>query len=73
VSKKAAELTAPIDVNRATQTELQKLPGIGPKLSLRIMDERARASFKSVEDLRRVPGIGPKTVEKLRPHVTVGS
>src|SRR5262249_40033770 len=62
-SKKASELTAPIDINRATQTELQKLPGIGPKLSQRILDERAKKAFKSVDDLRRVPGIGPKTME----------
>ena len=50
---------------------MQKLPGIGPKLSQRILDERARGAFKSVEDLRRVPGIGPKTLEKLRPLVTI--
>jgi competence protein ComEA len=71
-SKKASELKEPIDVNRATQAELQKLPGIGPKLSQRILDERAKKLFKSADDLRRVPGIGPKTLEKLRPYVTVG-
>ena len=53
--------------------ELTKLPGIGPKLSKRIVDERDKARFKSVEDLRRVSGIGPKILERLRPHVTVGS
>jgi competence protein ComEA len=61
----------PIAVNRASQADLQKLPGIGPKLSQRILDERARGPFKSVEDLRRVPGIGAKTLERLRPLVTV--
>ena len=71
VSKKAAELTAPIDVNRATQAELQKLPGIGPKISQRILEERVKGAFKSIDDLRRVPGIGPKTLDKLRPHVTI--
>ena len=71
VSKKAADLTQPIDVNNAKQAELQKLPGIGPKLSQRILDERARARFKSIDELRRVPGIGPKTLEKLRPYVTI--
>jgi competence protein ComEA len=70
-SKKVAELTTPINVNRAAQAELQKLPGIGPKLSQRILDERAKAPFKSIDELRRVPGIGPKTLEKLRPHVTI--
>ena len=73
VSKKVAELSRPINVNVASQTELQKLPGIGPKLSQRILDERTKSAFKSVDDLRRVPGIGPKTLEKLRPHVTIES
>jgi competence protein ComEA len=71
-SKKAVELTETINVNQASQTDLQKLPGIGPKMSQRILDTRAKAAFKSIDDLRRVPGIGPKTLEKLRPHVTIG-
>lgn len=70
-SKKEAQLTGPIAVNSATREDLQKLPGIGPKLSQRILDERAKATFSSVDDLRRVPGIGPKTVEKLRPLITL--
>ena len=70
-SKKELQLTAPINVNRADQAELQKLPGVGPKISQRIHDERARARFKSIDDLRRVAGIGPKTLEKLRPYVTI--
>lgn len=61
-----------IDVNRASLQELQRLPGIGPKLSQRIVDEREKKRFVSAEDLRRVPGIGPKTLEKLRPYVTTG-
>jgi competence protein ComEA len=73
LSKKEAALKGVrIDVNRAPATELQRLPGIGPKLSQRILDQRQRARFNTVEDLRRVPGIGPKTLEKLRPYVTVG-
>jgi competence protein ComEA len=70
--KKEESLTEPIDVNWASLTELQRLPGIGPKMSQRIADERRKAPFRSVDDLRRVSGIGPKTLEKLRPYVTVG-
>lgn len=70
--KKDAALAGLIDVNRASADELQRLPGIGPKMSQRIVDERRKGLFKAVEDLRRVPGIGPKTLERLRPHVTVG-
>jgi competence protein ComEA len=66
-------LTSPIDINHADQAELQKLPGIGPKLSQRILDERAKGPFKSIDELRRVPGIGPKTLEKVRPFVCLAS
>jgi competence protein ComEA len=70
-SKKAASLTPPIDINRATPDELQRLPGIGPKMAERIIEERQKAPFQSVDDLRRVHGIGPKVLERLRPHVVV--
>jgi competence protein ComEA len=72
-SKKAEELAGKtINVNRASLAELQQLPGVGPKIGQRIVDERSRKSFASVNDLRRVAGIGAKTLEKLRPYVTVG-
>src|SRR5262249_34969300 len=71
VGKKESSLSGPIELNQATVAELQRLPGIGPKLSQRIVDERQKGFFKSVDDLRRVPGIGPKTLERLRPYVTV--
>jgi competence protein ComEA len=72
-STKADQLKEAIDVNRAPANELQRLPGIGPKMAQRIIDERTKAPFKSVDDLRRVSGIGAKTLEKLRPHVTTGT
>jgi competence protein ComEA len=71
-TSKVDRLDAPIDVNRATREELQRLPGIGPKLSQRIVEERQKGPFRKVEDLRRVAGIGPKTLERLRPYVVVG-
>lgn len=70
-SGKKPRPTQPINVNRASGEELRRLPGIGPKLSQRILDTRAKKPFQSVDDLRRVPGIGPKTLERLRPHVVV--
>lgn len=61
----------PIDLNTASIDELRRLPGIGPKLSQRIVETRSRKPFAAVDDLRRVPGIGPKTLEKVRPFATV--
>jgi len=64
--KKGEALTGPLDINRATEQELQQLPGIGPTLARRIIQARP---FRTVEDLRRVRGIGAKTLDKLRPLV----
>jgi len=72
VRNKKTALTERIDVNRATAEELRRLPGIGPTLSQRIVEARAKQPFRKVEDLRRVRGIGAKTLERLRPYVSVG-
>ena len=72
-AKKAGALVELIDINKASAADLRKLPGIGPKLSQAIIDERDKAPFKSVDDLRRVHGIGAKTLDRLRPYVTAGS
>jgi competence protein ComEA len=65
--------TSPINVNRASAVELQRLPGIGPALSKRIIEAREQRPFASVDELRRVRGIGAKTLERIRPYVTVGA
>lgn len=71
-TKKITELNGLIDLNRASAEELQRLPGIGPTLSQRIIEARRTAPFKKVDELRRVSGIGVKKLEQLRPLVTVG-
>ncbi len=66
------EPTQPLSINRASERELARLPGIGPSLAARIVaDREEHGSFLRVEDLERVRGIGPKLVERLRARVTV--
>jgi len=63
---------APLDLNAATQAQLEGLPGIGPSLAQAIIQERDReGGFHSVDDLRRVRGIGDVRFAQLRPLVTV--
>jgi competence protein ComEA len=61
-----------VNVNTATGTELEALPGIGPVLAQSIIDHRTQnGPFTSVDQLVDVSGIGDVTLEKLRPLVTV--
>lgn len=59
---------AALDLNVADSSQLQKLPGIGPKTAEMIVQERERGgAFTSLEDLSdRVRGIGPKRLESLQ-------
>ena len=57
-----------IDLNTATQMELESLPDIGPVLAKRMISARPFGNF---EDLKRVPGIGPILMKRLLPKVMV--
>lgn len=60
-----------LDLNRASQPELEGLPGIGPKLAEAIMAHRKTRRFRTIDDLQEVHGIGEKRFEVLRGLVTV--
>jgi competence protein ComEA len=62
-----------IDLNTATQEELESLPGIGPKLAEDILRYRTGKPFVRVDDLTEVSGIGEKRLNDIRPLVTVGA
>ena len=62
----------PLDLNHATEAQLDALPGIGPAKAAAIAQDRStRGPFNDVDELVRVSGIGEKTLEKLRPFVEV--
>lgn len=62
-----------IDINIATVTELDQLPGIGDVLAGRIVEYRETVGpFTSVDQLSEIEGISPRLVDEIRPFVTVG-
>jgi competence protein ComEA len=66
------EEPGPLDLNRASESEIEALPGIGPAVAARIVARRdSLGRFRHVEDLDSVKGIGPALIEKIRPLVVV--
>jgi competence protein ComEA len=64
---------AAVNINTATQAELETLHGIGPAKAKAIIDYRKKkGSYKTPGDLEKVKGIGPATMKRLRSEITVG-
>ena len=63
---------AAVNVNTASVSELESLPGIGPAKAQAIVDYRkANGAFKSVDDLKKVKGIGDGILNKLKAEASV--
>lgn len=70
----SASVWAAVDLNKATQAELEGVNGIGPAKAKAIIDYRTKnGPFKSVDDLDKVSGFGKKTVDKVKADITVGN
>ena len=63
-----AEGSLRVNINTATQGELESVPGIGPTRAAAIIAGRPWAS---VDELERLSGIGPRQVEELRPFLKI--
>ena len=60
-----------LDLNTATQAELEELPGVGPVMAQRIVQWRERnGRFSDVRELREIEGIGEKVFAKISALVT---
>lgn len=65
---------AAVDLNTASQTELETVKGIGPKKAQAIIEYRKKnGPFKSADDLDKVPGFGKKSVDMMKKDITVGN
>jgi len=63
---------AAVNLNTATQAEIESLEGIGPVKAAAIIDYRKKnGGFKSVDELEKVDGIGPATLANVRKNVSV--
>ncbi len=68
----AGDVDGKVDINTASVTELDTLPGIGPAIAARIIDFRTRnGPFRRSEDLMNVRGIGEKKFLKLKGRITI--
>lgn len=67
-----ATATAPVNINTADVTQLQRLRGIGPRTAALIVEWREQEGpFKSVDQLLAIKGIGEKTLARLREQLTL--
>lgn len=62
---------AKVNLNLATPTQLEELPGVGPVLAERIVAHRQKGRFTSPRQLMEVSGFGPKKYEALKDQITV--
>lgn len=61
-----------VNINTATQEELDTLPGIGPSIAAKIIDYREQnGKFNSIEEIKEVSGIGEAKYEKIKDSITI--
>ncbi len=61
-----------LNINKATEQELEDLPGIGPSLASKIIEYRNKnGKFSSVEDIKNVNGIGESKYENIKEKLCV--
>ena len=71
-NKENAQTLSKVNINTATQTQLESLPGIGPSTATKIIEYRNdKGKFNSIEDVKNVSGIGDAKFEKIKQYISV--
>ncbi|MEE9382361.1 MAG: helix-hairpin-helix domain-containing protein [Nannocystaceae bacterium] len=68
---RATQLEGMLNVNTATASQWQLLPGVGPSTADKIVVYRQRKPFAEVSHVMRIKGIGRKTFNKIKPYLTM--
>jgi len=73
-TRRAVDPAVPIDMNSATEEEIESLPRVGPALAARIVAYReAHGPFRAIADLDPVSGVGPALLASLATRVRFGT
>ena len=71
-SSSSSKNTSKVNINKATEAELETIPGIGPSTALKIINYRnENGKFKSIEDVKNISGIGDSKYEKMKDYITI--
>ncbi len=71
-SPTASKKSGKVNINTASESELDTLPGIGPSTAVKIIEHRNQnGKFKTINDLKNVTGIGAKKFDSLKDFITV--
>ena len=70
-SKKLSGTDEKINLNKASKVQLMKLPGVGEKTAVNIIEYRKTKAFRKAEDIMNIRGIGAKKFEKMEPYIEV--
>jgi len=73
-AKAAPAAVGVVNINTASATDLETLPGIGARTAARIVEYRQKnGPFKKIEELMNVRGVGEKSFLKLKPQISVAA
>lgn len=72
IEENSINSSSKVNINTATQTELELLSGIGPSIASKIISYRKEnGKFKKIEDIKNVPGIGEAKFNSIQDQITV--